>query len=104
MRRKWDRLVVMAVILFAPAALARAQTPFPPGWTGWARCQLTVQGPGYSDQQTHTWVLAGSPPAVEGAFRVYAAKRSSRSTASTRDPGRLLIPEAFVFPSGPLQC
>jgi hypothetical protein len=73
MRRKWDRLVVITVILFAPAALARAQAPSTLGWTGWARCQLTVQGPGYSDQQTHTWMLAGSPPTVEGAFRVYAA-------------------------------
>jgi len=40
-------------------------------WSGWARCQVSVQGPGYTDQQTHTWTLSGGTPSVEGAFRIY---------------------------------
>jgi hypothetical protein len=63
--------------LFLVIALAAASPVFgqgqPPsaGWSGWARCQVNVQGPGYSDQQTHTWTLTGGTPTVEGAFRVY---------------------------------
>jgi hypothetical protein len=47
--------------------------PQVPVWSGWARCQVSVQGPGYTDQRTHTWTLAGGTPTVEGAFRVYPA-------------------------------
>src|SRR5436190_43008 len=44
------------------------------GWSGWARCDVTVRGPGgYSDQQTHTWVMPAGTPTVQGAFRVYPA-------------------------------
>ncbi len=44
------------------------------GWSGWARCDVTVQGPGgYSDQQTHTWVMSVGTPVVQGAFRIYQA-------------------------------
>jgi hypothetical protein len=65
------RLVVLAVLAPAASAVAQGQPSSPPAWSGWARCQVTVQGPGYSDQQTHTWTLTGGPPTVEGAFRVY---------------------------------
>jgi hypothetical protein len=47
------------------------QAPAAPSWAGWARCQIDVAGPGYADQQTHTWTIAGGAPTVEGAFRVY---------------------------------
>jgi hypothetical protein len=30
-----------------------------------------VAGPGYTDQQTHTWTITGSTPTVQGAFGVY---------------------------------
>jgi hypothetical protein len=55
-------------ILSSPAS---AQTGPTQGWTGWARCQIDVQGPGYTHQEIHTWTLAGGVPTVEGAFRVY---------------------------------
>jgi len=42
-------------------------------WSGWARCQINVSGQGYSDQQTHTWMITGGTPTVTGAFRVYPA-------------------------------
>jgi len=44
----------------------------PPAWAGWARCEIQVQGTGYSEQQTHTWTMTGDAPSSEGAFRVYA--------------------------------
>ena len=43
----------------------------PAAWTGWARCDVIVRGSGYTDQQTHTWTLAGGAPAIQGAFRIY---------------------------------
>lgn len=42
-------------------------------WNGWARCEISVSGQGYSDQQTQTWTLTGGAPTMEGAFRVYPA-------------------------------
>jgi hypothetical protein len=64
-------LIAIAISL-ATLNLAGAQQPAPQGaWAGWARCQINVTGPGYTDQQTHTWAITGSSPAVEGAFRVY---------------------------------
>jgi hypothetical protein len=54
------------------AAPALAQQPLPGAWGGWARCVVTVQGPGYNDQQTHTWTIAGGAPAAQGAFLVHA--------------------------------
>src|SRR5206468_9575935 len=50
---------------------ASMQTPPTGAWAGWARCQVDVQGPGYTEHQTHTWTIAGGTPTVEGAFRVY---------------------------------
>jgi hypothetical protein len=48
---------------------AASQAP----WAGWARCEIKVSGQGYSDQQTHTWMITGGTPTVSGAFRVYPA-------------------------------
>jgi hypothetical protein len=63
--------------------------PQAPAWSGWARCQVSVQGPGYTDQQTHTWTLAGGTPTVEGAFRVYPGTWSVVGSGSLqRSQGR----------------
>ena len=56
----------------ASGSASSAQAPAPASWAGWARCQIDVQGPGYADQQIHTWTITGGAPTVEGAFRVYA--------------------------------
>src|SRR6478672_10673101 len=53
------------------AAQATSQAISPLGWSGWVRCDVNVKGRGYTDQQTHTWVMSGGAPAVEGAFYVY---------------------------------
>ena len=65
------------VALAASLALAQfstgtfAQQAAPAAWAGWARCQINVQGPGYTDQQTHTWTIAGGAPTAQGAFQIY---------------------------------
>jgi hypothetical protein len=69
----FSRLALVLTTLIATVDLAGAQQSAAPQapWAGWARCQINVSGPGYSDQQTHTWMITGGTPAVEGAFRVY---------------------------------
>jgi hypothetical protein len=69
----FTRLAVALTTLIATVDLAGAQQSAGPEapWAGWARCQINVSSPGYSDQQTHTWMITGGAPAVEGAFRVY---------------------------------
>jgi hypothetical protein len=66
---------VASFLLVAQGAWAQtAATPAP--WAGWARCQVDVVGPGYTDRRTHTWTLTGGAPRMEGAFRVFPASWS----------------------------
>jgi len=51
-------LFVLLSISRSPAAFA--QTPVAQGWTGWAHCQITIQGPGYAHSETHLWTIAGA--------------------------------------------
>jgi len=55
--------VVTLAIILADSTYAHAQrtAPIQP-WSGSARCEIAVQGPGYSEQQTHTWTLLGGAP------------------------------------------
>src|SRR5689334_14934053 len=76
MRRR--RLTVAALIGIEICAAAQhgvSQTlrPVDQPWAGSARCQLDIQGPGYADQQIHTWTLTGGTPTIQGAFHVYTA-------------------------------
>jgi hypothetical protein len=66
-----SRVLSSLALTLAFAGQTPAQPASPPAWTGWARCEVSVQGQGYTDRQTHTWTLPGGPPTVEGAFRVY---------------------------------
>jgi hypothetical protein len=62
--------VSIALVSIAAAQQSAASQA---SWAGWARCEIKVSGQGYSDQQTHTWMLSGGTPTVSGAFRVYPA-------------------------------
>jgi hypothetical protein len=64
----------VATFLISLSSLAAAQqSASQEPWSGWARCEISVSGQGYSDQQTHTWTISSSTSAVSGAFRVYPA-------------------------------
>ncbi|HSE51340.1 MAG TPA: hypothetical protein VLB00_04080, partial [Gemmatimonadales bacterium] len=68
------RLLPVAILSFVVTEQGSTQTSAADGpWAGWAQCQLTAQGQGYANQQTHTWVLTGTTPTVDGAFRLYPA-------------------------------
>ncbi len=69
----WLALAMTFSIGAVFVAAARGTAPAQPSWSGWARCQISVSGQGYTDQQTHTWMLNGGTPTVTGAFRVYPA-------------------------------
>jgi hypothetical protein len=47
-----------------------------------------VQGPGYTDHQTHTWTITGGAPTAQGAFQIYAGTWSVVGSGSlTRTQG-----------------
>ena len=75
----WRLLMTSAVavsfLLVSHGGSAQTAAP-PPAWAGWARCQVDVVGPGYTDRRTHTWTLTGGAPRIEGAFRVFPASWS----------------------------
>ena len=62
--------LTVSIAIIDPADAQRSPAP-PASWAGWARCQINVTGPGYNDQQTHTWTITSGTPTVQGAFRVY---------------------------------
>jgi hypothetical protein len=51
-----------ALLLLVTTTAAFAQTPPPIAqpWAGWAHCQLTIQGRGYSHSETHLWTITGA--------------------------------------------
>lgn len=60
-----------------------AQPSFAANWTGSATCDITVTGPGgYSDTQTHQWVMTGAAPTHSGAFDYYPATWSATGRGS----------------------
>jgi len=79
-------------------------------WSGFARCDLAVNGDGYSDRQSHLWVLAGGAPTARGAIRVHPATwsvagsgslsesngRQTRTAAWTTDVRGLSAPIEFT--------
>lgn len=80
--------IVAGLVLAQFSTGALAQQAAQGQWSGWARCQVSVQGPGYSDQQTHTWTITAGAPTTEGAFQVYAATWSVTGSGSlTRSQG-----------------
>ena len=72
-RSGWGIVVALSCALAVEVASAQTRTAADGPWTGWVRCEITAQGAGYSDHQTHTWVMTGGAPRVEGVFRVYPA-------------------------------
>jgi hypothetical protein len=53
----------LVLLSLMTATAAFAQTPPPPvsqPWAGWARCQLSIQGPGYAHSETHLWTITGA--------------------------------------------
>ena len=50
----------LALLAFHPAAAVAA-------WSGWARCDIDIQGPGYTNKETHTWFVVNASPTVAGS-------------------------------------
>ena len=55
-------LFAAPLISLVIAASTSAQTPQPvaQSWSGWAQCQITIQAPGYSHNETHLWTITGA--------------------------------------------
>ncbi|HMI52915.1 MAG TPA: hypothetical protein VK525_15495 [Candidatus Saccharimonadales bacterium] len=70
--------VVLSGSLFGFLTSVLPQTPSPADgpWSGSAQCRIQVQGPGYADQQTHSWTITGASPTPQGALRLFAGSWS----------------------------
>jgi hypothetical protein len=92
------RTLLVLALLVGTANLSHAQTgtisprsispapsaTSPAGWEGWAQCQVDTQGTDYIDRQTHTWVLAGTPPTMQGVFAIHAATWSAVGSGTAK--------------------
>ena len=75
---------LLTIPILGFAGLLFSQTPAPSApWSGQAQCQITVTGPGYSEQETHTWIITGGTPTLQGAIRVYAGSWTETGQGST---------------------
>jgi hypothetical protein len=79
-------LVALSLAVFAGPAYSQAPTA---SWSGWAQCQIVVQGPGYTSRQTHSWEITG-PATSSGAIQEYPATWTvaGDATIDTTDPQR----------------
>jgi hypothetical protein len=66
-------LVVVLIAVIAAVCLAQTPSPADGPWSGQVQCVLSVRGPDYTDDQTHTWRLTGEPPKTVGMFRQWPA-------------------------------
>ncbi|HLG54156.1 MAG TPA: hypothetical protein VI485_02420 [Vicinamibacterales bacterium] len=75
MPRRAYSVVVFLLVFGALATPASSQTPSAADgpWSGQAQCVLSVRGPNYQDDQTHTWRITGGPPKISGVFRLWPA-------------------------------
>ena len=60
-------LLIFAFLVLSTSLFAQTSN----SWTGQAQCVITVQGLGYSHQETQTWTVLGGAPTIQGAFRIY---------------------------------
>src|ERR1051325_719653 len=65
--RNYFALLVFASFSLSAPLFAEDST----SWAGQAQCVITVQGAGYSHQETQTWTVLGGAPTIQGAFRIY---------------------------------
>jgi len=76
-------VLLWSLLVLTCSSVAQQSTTQEP-WGGWARCEINVSGQGYSDKQTHTWMINGTASMVSGAFRVYPATWSVVGSGSVQ--------------------
>lgn len=62
--KKPNALTAVAIAL---SASALGPTHADAAWSGWARCEIDIRGPGYTDNETHTWFVSNASPATPGS-------------------------------------
>jgi len=72
-RRSVGFLAWLAIVLTGIAPCQKKPLLPEEAWSGGAQCQIEVQGPGYTHQETHSWTLSGNPPIKQGAMKIYSA-------------------------------
>ena len=85
-RRRLLRIFVPLGLGLTTAGVSSAQssTALNGPWSGQAQCTLTVTGPGYSEQETHTWTLSGGAPTLQGAMHVFQGTWSVSGNGSVQ--------------------
>lgn len=68
-----SRFALGLIILLVTQLSSAQSSAVDRAWTGQAQCKITVQGSGYSHQETHTWTMSGGAPSLQGAIRIFQA-------------------------------
>ena len=65
--------ILLSLLLTVASTSGLSQSPLDRPWSGQAQCKITVQGSGYSHQETHTWTMSGGAPTLQGAIHMFPA-------------------------------
>jgi hypothetical protein len=93
--RSLGLLTVLLALAAVRAPIAQRQSAAEGSWSGQAQCVVVAKSADYSDEQTHTWRLAGEAPtpAPRGSAQVYytwpatwSVQGSGRKAFPSREP------------------
>lgn len=70
------KLFLLLLLLIVASIPSLSQTSLNHPWSGQAQCKISVQGPGYSHQETHTWTMSGGASTLQGAIHLFPASWS----------------------------
>ena len=71
-----SKTLVLPLLLIMVSTPSLSQSSLDHPWSGHTQCKITVQGPGYSHQETHTWNMSGGAPTLQGAIHMFPASWS----------------------------
>ena len=82
------RVLRSSIVVIGAANSFGQASPADGPWSGQAQCQITVQGAGYTHQETHIWTVSGGTPTRQGGMRVFGGTWSVSGQGSlTRTQG-----------------
>jgi hypothetical protein len=77
-------LAMIATASWTPPSFCQTGVLPAQAWSGFVQCQVKMQGPGYLDQQTHTWTITAGTASQQGAMLVHPATWSVTGQGSAQ--------------------
>ncbi|NJO12225.1 MAG: hypothetical protein HC872_00735 [Gammaproteobacteria bacterium] len=95
------QLLVTSMVVSALALLAvRPASAQAAGWSGWARCEVNTQGPGYEQKDTHTWFVNGARGSTTATQGTGSWQVVGKGNLSQGNPAQTAMRAAWAINGG----